>query len=60
VLITKYSGAKIKEKEMGKICGLWGGRGEAYTGFWWENLREKDHFEDLLCVRMILYRVFKK
>jgi hypothetical protein len=22
------------------------GRGEVYTGFWWGNLRERDHFED--------------
>jgi hypothetical protein len=22
------------------------GRGEAYTGLWWGNLREKDHLED--------------
>jgi hypothetical protein len=22
------------------------GRGEAYTGFWWGNLREKDHLEE--------------
>jgi hypothetical protein len=22
------------------------GREEAYTGFWWENLREKDHLGD--------------
>jgi len=21
------------------------GRGEAYTGFWWINLRERDHLE---------------
>jgi hypothetical protein len=24
---------------------LW--RGEVYTWFWWENLRERDHFENL-------------
>jgi hypothetical protein len=22
------------------------GREEAYTGFWWGNLRERDHLED--------------
>jgi hypothetical protein len=22
------------------------GREEVYTGFWWENLRERDHLED--------------
>jgi hypothetical protein len=22
------------------------GRGEAYTGFWWGNLRERDHLRD--------------
>jgi hypothetical protein len=36
-------------------------RGEAYTGFWWGNLGEKDHLGDP-CVdgRIILKRIFKK
>jgi len=27
---------------MGEACSAYGG-GEAYTGFWWGNLRERDH-----------------
>jgi hypothetical protein len=30
---------------MGGTCNTYG-RGEAYTGFWWGNLRERDNFED--------------
>jgi len=32
---------------MGGACSLYGGeeRG-AYTGFWWENLRERYHMKD--------------
>jgi len=28
--------------------GMWHiqGRGEVYTGFWWGNLRDRDHLED--------------
>ena len=34
---------------------------EVHTGFWWENLREKYHFEDLgVDGRIILKRIFKK
>jgi len=31
---------------MGGTCRIYGGRGEAHTGFWWRNLREIDHLED--------------
>ena len=37
------------------------GRGEVHTGFWWGNLRERDHFEDpSIDGRVILRWVFKK
>jgi hypothetical protein len=31
---------------MGGACSTYGGRGEAYTGFWWGNLRERDQLRD--------------
>jgi hypothetical protein len=37
------------------------GRREAYTAFWWENLRERDHFEDSgVDGRIILRWIFRK
>ena len=37
------------------------GRGEAYTGFWWGNLRERDHLEDRgVDGRIILRWIFRK
>jgi hypothetical protein len=37
------------------------GRGEVCTGFWWENLRERDHWEDpSVDGRIILRRILKK
>jgi hypothetical protein len=35
----------IKSRRMRWAGRVWG-RGEAYTGFWWGNLRERDHLED--------------
>jgi len=31
--------------EMGGACSPYGG-GEVHTGFWWGNLRERDHLEN--------------
>jgi len=37
------------------------GRGEAYTGYWWGNLRERDHLGDpSLDGRIILRCMFRK
>ena len=33
------------------------GTGEAYTGFWWGNLRERDHFGDPGVDRKIILRL---
>jgi len=39
----------------------YGGGGEVYTGFWWPNLKERDHLEDQGVVgRIILTRIFRK
>jgi len=36
-------------------------RGEAYTGFWWGNMRERDHLGDQGVVgRIILRLIFRK
>ena len=43
VLVGKH---EAKKNEMGGACSVYRGRGEAYTGFWWGNLREKHHLED--------------
>jgi len=37
------------------------GEGEVYTGFWWDNLRERDHLEDPgVDGRIILGWIYRK
>jgi len=32
--------------EIGGACSTYGWRGEVYTGFWWGNMRVRDHLEE--------------
>jgi hypothetical protein len=41
-----FSGDKIEKNGMDRARSAYGGRGEAYTGFWWGNLRERNHLGD--------------
>jgi len=37
------------------------GKGEVYTGFWWRNMRDRDHLEDQgIDGRIILRRILRK
>jgi hypothetical protein len=54
-------GDKIKKNVMGGACSAYGGGRKAYTGFWWRNLRERDHLGDPdLNGRIILKWMFRK
>lgn len=53
-------GGQIKEDEMREMWHVWH-RGEMHTGFWYRNLQERSHLQDLGIERnAILERVFKK
>jgi hypothetical protein len=49
---------------MNEICGecsVYEVRGEVHTGFWWGNLRKREHLEDPgVNGRKILRRIFRK
>jgi hypothetical protein len=60
VLAQYFSGYKIEKNEMGGPCSVYGG-GEAYTRFWWGNLRDRDHLGDPdVDERVILRWIFRK
>jgi len=46
---------------MGGTCNTYGERVEVYTGFWWRNLRVRDHLEDpSVDGKIILRWIFRK
>jgi len=46
---------------MGAACSAYGGRGDVYTGFWWGNLKERDHLADPgVDGRIIIRYIFRK
>jgi len=46
---------------MGGARRKYGGKGKAYTGYWWGNLRERDYLEDPgIDGRIILRWIFRK
>ena len=56
-----FSGDKIEKNEMGGAYSTYGERGEAYTGFWWGNLRVIDHLGDQgVDEKIILGWIFRK
>ena len=53
------SGDKIQKNEMAGVCIACGG--EMCTGFWWGNLRERDHLEEPSVDGSIILRwIFRK
>jgi hypothetical protein len=61
IILTHYcAGDKIEMNEMGGACSAYG-EGEAFTGFWWGNLKGRDHWGYPGIDGMIILRwIFRK
>ena len=56
MLFCKYYLAnQIKKGEVGGACIAYGG--EVHTGFWWKNVRERDHLGDLIVDGRIILKL---
>ena len=52
---------KIEKNEMGVACSAYGGEKRRIQGFWWGNLRERDHLGDPGVDGRIIFRlIFRK
>jgi hypothetical protein len=59
VMIIMIMKIIIEKNEMGGACSAYGG--EACTGFWWGNLRERDQSGDQgVDGNLMLTRIFRK
>jgi hypothetical protein len=57
---VNFESDQIEKNEMDGECRTHGER-RRYTGFWWVNLRERDHLEDPgVDGKVILRRIFSK
>jgi hypothetical protein len=52
VLTEQYLSDEVKKNEMSRAWET----GEVHTGFWWGDLRERDHLEDMGIGRSIILK----
>jgi hypothetical protein len=55
----QISDDKIEKNETSEACSAYGGK-ERFIGYWWGNLRERDHVEDPGVDGRIIIWIFRK